>query len=197
MRIGFNRYWLAAIVVGMAQTAALGAMIWDRAVLLAYGTEITLAVEPVDPRSLFRGDYVILSYAFSRLPIKLRQGPAAAARDGGATNYVTLARDADGRWQARRITRHMPTARGSDEIVLRGRDQRHRGPDDSLGNGNTTIELTYGIERYFLPEGRGHDVEKAMRDKRVEAVVAVGADGEAILKGLKIDGKLRFKEGLF
>ena len=52
----------------LAQACVLGWMVWERETLLSQGREIALDVVPVDPRSLFRGDYVILSYEMSRIP---------------------------------------------------------------------------------------------------------------------------------
>lgn len=58
-----SRKWLiAALAVAGLQTAAIGHMVSDRVQLLRSGREIVLPIVPVDPRSLFRGDYVILSY---------------------------------------------------------------------------------------------------------------------------------------
>ena len=35
------------------------------------GQEVTLAVRPVDPRDLFRGDYVALSFEIETVPVNL------------------------------------------------------------------------------------------------------------------------------
>ena len=51
---------LLALVV-LLQTAALVGMVAIKQRTLITGTPVLLKTEPVDPRSLFRGDYVILS----------------------------------------------------------------------------------------------------------------------------------------
>src|SRR5690606_35209140 len=51
----------------LLQTALVAWLIVDRALLIKNGREVRLAVVPVDPRDLLRGDYVILSYPISRL----------------------------------------------------------------------------------------------------------------------------------
>ena len=67
-----ERKWLiAGLAVASLQTAALGSMVWDRIQLLKNGREIVLPIVPVDPRSLFRGDYVILSYDAQRVPVSV------------------------------------------------------------------------------------------------------------------------------
>ncbi|MDZ4868888.1 MAG: GDYXXLXY domain-containing protein, partial [Alphaproteobacteria bacterium] len=59
------------IVVGL-QTALLAYMILDRQAVLSASRTVTLKVAPVDPRDIFRGDYVILTYEISRLdPTKI------------------------------------------------------------------------------------------------------------------------------
>jgi len=78
--------WLAIAAVALGQAAVLGWMIWDRTSLLANGREVVLEVIPVDPRSLFRGDYVILGYDISRY--KLPPGTTPPKRNDFF--YVTL-----------------------------------------------------------------------------------------------------------
>ena len=77
------------------QAALLGWMIADRALLLARGTEIRLTAVPVDPRDLFRGDYVVLSYPISRLRADRLEG--ADEFSVGQTVYVSP-RHEDGPW---------------------------------------------------------------------------------------------------
>ena len=66
--IATRRFALAALAVGLGQTAILGYMVESRASILRYGTEILLQTALVDPRDLLRGDYVILSYDISTIP---------------------------------------------------------------------------------------------------------------------------------
>ncbi len=47
--------------------------------------------------------------------------------------------------------------------------------------------IEFGIESYFVEEGKGRDIERAIRDKKVSAEVALTVDGKAALKGLKIE----------
>ena len=50
-------------------------MVIDRVRLLKTGREITLPIVPVDPRDLFRGEYVRLGYDIGRVPLRLLDGP--------------------------------------------------------------------------------------------------------------------------
>ena len=60
-------------------------MIALRAIPLLTGQTVLVKVVPVDPRELFRGDYVQLSYDFSRVP------PERCARPAGELGLETVA----------------------------------------------------------------------------------------------------------
>ncbi len=187
--IALNRTTVIAVAaVAVAQSAAIGWMIWDRVQLLKHGREIVLPIVPVDPRSLFRGDYVILSYPVSTVPGTFvtdemrKQKPQAA--------YITLAKTGD-EWQPTGLSLTRPQV-ASDQIVLKGRPRFGWWP--SRPNGQ--LNLRYGIESYFVPEGTGRALEKLARDKKLAALVAVDARGNAAIKGLMIDGTLQYEEPL-
>lgn len=172
-----------AAVAGL-QTLALAWMVVGRLALLAHGREITAAVVPVDPRDLFRGDYVILGYGFSTggeiaLPAGARQGD---------TVYALLKNKGPSDWELAAVSDAMPIPAGDGEVVVRAIvDRVGRGGADGTA---AVGRLRYGIERYYVPEGTGRSLEKQVRDKRIEAVLAVGADGKVAIKGLKVDGTL-------
>src|ERR671921_157628 len=73
----------------------LVAMIGLRALPLVTGQTVLVRVVPIDPRDLFRGDYVTLSYDFSRVPPEGVEGISADERGNkskleGRTVYVPL-----------------------------------------------------------------------------------------------------------
>ena len=45
----------------------------------------------------------------------------------------------------------------------------------------------YGIESYFVEEGKGHDYEQAVRDHKLSAEVLIDASGNAQLRRLVIE----------
>ncbi len=185
--IAFSRMWRAIGAVVAIELAVLGSMVWDRIGLLQSGREIELDVVPVDPRSLFRGDYVILSYDISRFDGSKVEGELAKGRP----LYVTIAQDAAGKWQVQRAAAVAKPAVSGPEVLLKGRSDRWRFGPVRQGS---PVQARYGIESYFIPEGTGRALEKLVGEKRITAVVAVGRDGTAALKGLKVDGKLVHKE---
>ena len=86
---------LALAVIALAQTGVLAAMVVDRTLLLKNGREITLPIVPVDPRDLFRGEYVRLGYDINTVPAMLLVGPPPARN---AAFYVTLEKNPQGGW---------------------------------------------------------------------------------------------------
>jgi len=192
--------WLArpallAVLVAVVQTGALAAMVLDRAWHVASGREIVLPVIPVDPRSLFRGDYVILNYDISRVPAPVADGDRMS-RDGEKL-YVTLERRTEGAKQTWAV---VDTARAhgrpltGDRIVLAARQV---GPPYREPGGKRTLRVRYGIESYFVPEGTGRDLEQRVRAGTLSVVVAVDGQGSAAIKGLVLDGQVRYDEPLF
>ena len=171
-------------LVGVMGTAALGWMVWDRIALLRHGREIVLPVTPVDPRSLFRGDYVILGYAITQVPAP--DGQTTPARPGTPV-YVTLEQQADGSWKvlASSLTHPGAAVAAANRIVLRGRSETEFWRSASTPQ----LRVRYGIESYFVPEGKGLELETAVRDKKISARIAVDGKGRAAIRGLLVDGK--------
>lgn len=182
---------LSLAIVALAQTSVLAYMVTDRVRLLSSGREITLPIIPVDPRDLFRGEYVRLGYPIGTLPMSLLEGPPPR-RD--SPFYVTLQKEADGTWKPVKIARGLTRETSPERIVLKARALY--GWRDGTSR-NSTVLARYGIESYFVPEGEGKRLEDLAREKRMAALVAVDRSGNAAIKGLIIDGKLQYEEPLF
>ncbi len=178
----WRRSGLLVGLVALVMTTILGWMVWDRISLLKNGREIVLAVTPVDPRSLFRGDYVILGYDISLVPPPVN--PATPPHPSTPV-YATLEQASDGTWKAISSAFAHPGKVADNRVVLKGLDQREFWRRDAGGN----IRVCYGIESFFVPEGKGLELEKAVRDKKITARIAVDGKGRAAIKGLLVDGK--------
>ena len=179
--------WPLLGAVALAQSAALFDMVYARDRLLKTGREITLAVKPLDPRDIFRGDYVTLGYDISTLKKSSTEtGPDFNGVSPGSTAYVTLKGAPGAEWTVTHVGSRYPSEVASDEVVLKGRVKYvwNAGNDPEM-----TIQVRYGIENYFVPEGTGRALEDKVRTHKIEAVVAVAADGTAALKGLVVDGE--------
>lgn len=183
----------AAIVLAAAQIAFLSWMIAGRAAVLRDGQEVLLKVEPVDPRDFLRGDYVILTYEIRNVPVKLvENAPAGEFVSEGGPIFVRLAKDADGFWRARSAflgdVESYSLPRSPDEVYLRGLVSAgwSLGPDASFS-------VDYGIDRYYVPEGQGREIESDMRERPFGVLAAIGKDGVAQIKAL-MDGDTKLYE---
>lgn len=179
-------YWALLAAVALLQTGVLIKMVYDRQTLLRSGREIVLQVQPVDPRDLFRGDYVILGYAISPVSIS-PEANGAPLNDikRGAPVYVTLHADETGTWTVKQLSPAYPSSAAASDIVLKGLVQHVW---QGTKQGETQFSIKYGIESYFVPEGTGRALEASVREKKIQAVIAVATDGTAAIKGLMIDG---------
>jgi uncharacterized membrane-anchored protein len=160
-----------------AQLLILAGMIALRAVPLVTGQTVLVRVEPVDPRDLFRGDYVILSYGFSRISrddiegVPDSEGGKSWKKLEGRPVYVQLVPDSvPGHHRAAKVTLVKPE-RG---LFIKGQLEKYG-------------SAKYGIESYFVQEGTGRVYEQAIRDRHLTAELAVASNGQAALRGLRIE----------
>lgn len=187
------RYRWGLVGAFILQVALLGWMIADRALLLQNGREIRLAVVPVDPRDLFRGDYVVLSYDISR--IETKDTPADPNINWGDTVYVGIDDGADG-WRATALRRERPESGTFIRGTITGVTGESGGECPPI-LGCQTYTVDYNLEQFFVPEGTGREIENLRNDQRVSVDVALADDGRAALKRLLVDGEVRFEEGLY
>jgi uncharacterized membrane-anchored protein len=181
---------LLALVVAL-QTAALVGMVAIKHRTLITGAPVLLKTEPVDPRSLFRGDYVVLNYAIGSLDYGALEGDNAFRRHDDV--YVVLRRG-DAYWEPVSIHHEMP-AHGPESVVIRGEVQYPGVWID--GENRDGINVHYGIESYFVPEGEGREIELPRNEGKVAILVAVDGGGAAAIKAVLVDGMVRYQEKLF
>ena len=184
-----RRLRLAFFGVLAFQLLFLLGLVTFKEVTVRIGQTVVLQTVPVDPRDLFRGDYVILGYKISTIV----GGPPPASTptpqltrsyrvpdlpyiSRGDTVYVKLEESSDeGVWVPTAVSRGFP----SDWTVF------IKGTATSASPGHD-LTVRYGIESYFVPEGQGRVIERAS-DVKVEA--AVNGFGDAVIKGLIVDGE--------
>ncbi|MCF3642108.1 GDYXXLXY domain-containing protein [Rhizobium sp. TRM95111] len=184
---------VAALVAALAQTAVLGYMVESRASILRNGAEVRLKTVPVDPRDLLRGDYVTLSYEISTIPGSLLVGPPPES-GSWQPMWVRLAAGADGLWQASEAS-FSPLA-GKDGTVVAETLPTYYYP---LGDGSVPANLSasYGIERYYVPEGEGLVLEEARNQQALEVVARVSAAGRMQISRILLRGEPVYDEPLY
>lgn len=137
---------------------------------LKNGQEIVLKTVPVDPRDVLRGDYVVLRYEISSAERDDEDEPWLFQQN--QVVFVSLEEDR-GDWAIAEVG-HEPPPVG---LFLRGRIR-------SATPGR--LEITYGIESFFVPEGEGRKYEEARNRDRLWAVVSVSPHGVPHLKRVEI-----------
>ena len=179
------------VVAGAICLAILGGMIVGHAWPLWTGRTVTMKVTPVDPRDLFRGEYVRLGTAANRLRVGAAAVPPAAdnrvvvqplgngleepAR--GSVVYVQVQPSATGDYVPVTIS----ATRVADALNLRGRIRYVTGRGD--------LDVDYGLDAFYVQEGTGPVLEQALRDGRnVQMEVAIAASGQSRIRSLLVDG---------
>lgn len=146
----------------------------------------------MDPRDLFRGDYVTLNYEISTLDLKKVQ---AEDTHFEYNDRIYLALELkNGYGMVKKIYKNPP----DDELYIKGTVKEiiydwEEDKEDLIAEEPRIKELRveYGIESYFVPEGKGLEIESHQWTGRegVDVKVVVDKYGNAVIKSLLIGGK--------
>ncbi|HVS53904.1 MAG TPA: GDYXXLXY domain-containing protein [Opitutaceae bacterium] len=130
---------------------------------------LRLKGQPVDPQDLLRGDYMTLRYDIGSAPI---DGGGGKPLEPGQDVWVLLEKRGGYHVVVQASRTELQPAAG--QVLVRG-----EAVSDWRG-----ARIDYGIERYFVPEGKG-----APRFKAMEVEAAVSADHRLYLRRVVLDGK--------
>jgi uncharacterized membrane-anchored protein len=187
------------LIGGVVCLAILGGMMVGHAWPLWAGRTVLLRTRPVDPRDLFRGEFVRLDTPATRLflvregrttppgylPVRglgawARRpgGPDAPLPRRGEAVFVQLERrEATGEYEAASINDDLVAG----AINLRGRIRR--------SSSDGTVHVDYGLDAFYMQEGTARPVEHALVEGRhVQMEVAVASSGRARIRMLLVDG---------
>ena len=230
------------------QVALLAGIIAYRQYWVATGERILLRTAPVDPRDIFRGDYVSLRYDISTLDLD-----GLGAKGSFKSNekvYVLLEKNQEGIFNPVSVSREPPSGKrfiqgrvqyettlSKWEITLRDdsenlhelkpqwfqnakRGERFTFCLDERGNvlnfykenidykpkcrgellsgvieeikeiKSRVLNVEYGIESYFVEEGKGRAIESSRNARELRVEVSLRKDGKGIITGLFVNGKL-------
>jgi len=236
------------IFLVLLQVALLVGIIAYRHYWVATGERVLLRTAPVDPRDIFRGDYVSLRYDISTLDLD-----GLGAKGSFKPNervYVLLEKTQEGVFGAVSISRGLPFGKrfiqgrveyertlSKWEVTLRDdsdnlhelkprwfenikREDRVTFCLDEKGNvlhfykeeadyrpkcrgqsltgtvegiketKSRVLNVEYGIENYFVEEGKGRAIEASRNARELTVEVSLRKDGKGIITGLFVDGKL-------
>jgi uncharacterized membrane-anchored protein len=162
---------IVILIIGFLWIAVAVGVIASKQYTLRTGTDVLLETVPVDPRDFLRGDYVILRYKISTLDLNKIKSEMQYYRQG-KTVFVKI-EPGKRFWEAVAVG----TKKGiyGEGVYLRGQVKYGY---------NRRLDLNYGIESYFVPEGEGKDIEKNMRGNKssVEVEIIIDSLGNALIK---------------
>jgi len=162
------------ILIGIFWIVIIGGFIAFKEFTLQTGDEILLKTRPIDPRDLFRGDYVILRYEISTINTDTLSYKGSDFKEEDKV-YVLLNVNDNKIGSLSDIDKNKPS---SEEIFIEGIVKSAY---------NNRLNVEYDIESYFVPEGKGKEIERNLGE--IYTKVAVDNFGNAVIKSLVLDGK--------
>jgi uncharacterized membrane-anchored protein len=153
-------------------------------IALRRGTLVLLETNPVDPRDLLRGDYVILNYRISMLPATVFADGLPTELKRGTPVFVRL--EKRGQFHEAVAASFSPLEPVAEHPVLRGTLSGWLSASSDRGNPTPRVDslrVDYGLERFYVREGTGRPTGKIT----VEA--ALTPSGSAFIRQVYIDGK--------
>lgn len=148
-----------------AQIGTLFAFGVPYAQTLAFGKTVTLKCHTYDPRDMFKGDYVAITYDINSKVDLSKFNP-------GETAYLTLKKQS-AYWEPMSAGKTLPRSLKNDEVAMRV----------IVNEGRSSI--TTGIEKYYVPQGAADSINS----EGLTAEVALSNDGMPVFKRLLSDGK--------
>src|SRR5262249_20179972 len=111
----------------------------------------------------------------------------------GTPVFVKLSPSRDGFYEAVSV-HEAPVEVANAEVLIRGRVLSGYCSGDV---NYCTLQVRYGIESYFVPEGEGGNLEAARNQRKLTVVAAVTPAGRAAIRRLLIDGEPVYDEPWF
>jgi len=147
---------------------------------------VRFEVIPVDPRDMMRGEYIILGYEFSRLPADVE------LLDERIKSYKT---NTD--FNQKSIDVYVTLKFNLKEDVYKGIFFGSTPPTKGRylrGKLISNNRIEFGIESFYLQEGKGRIYEQAIREKKLIAEVYLAPDGSAQMKQVHILDNSKVKD---
>jgi uncharacterized membrane-anchored protein len=168
----------ANIIKGLSITMVLQlfvlcGMVVKAALPLYTGIEVRVKTVPVDPRSMFRGNYARLNYEITTLPANAFSNENEIRF--GEVVYISLQPGEDGLYEFADATLGKPL----DGVFMRAR----------ITSNSQPYRVKYGIEAFFAPKEKALQLESDLRNGGI-AVLMVSDDGSVALKDVVPDEQI-------
>ena len=197
------------LLIAAAMSAVLIGLVASHAAQRSGGQEIRLAMEPVDPRDILLGHYVIIETPAHRFSEPISDDGDLQWRAGDDI-FVSLAPDDNGALRPISVHRRRQDARhpylsgkvrnafdrwertqATSEIDEDGKEIWT--PSEPIpGTRSIELRMVFNLERYFAEEKAALALEAMRRDDRLRLIVSLSPRGHAVIKGLEIDGEAHY-----
>ncbi len=186
-----------ALIGGVVCLSILAGMMVGHAWPLWTGETVLLRARPIDPRDLFRGEFVRLDTPATRLFIagSAPTAPADALPVRGVGSWQGIHEGADLLADRSRTVYVQLERRGSGEhepVTISDAPVENavnlRGEIRGRYSGGVVV-VDYGLDAFYMQEGTAKPVEDALVAGRVvQMQVAVASSGRARIRTLLVDG---------
>ena len=171
---------LRLLGIALLMSLFLAGMVVTHASARAGGTEVRLSMEPVDPRDLLLGHYVIIQTPVHRLSLDGLGGDTGHSWQRGDSIWVVLT-ESEGVFNPVSVHRRQPEGLSiQGRVFFSSPGWTDEGP---------VLTVRYNLERYFASPEDALALEELRNESRLRLIVSVGSDGSAIIRGLEIDGE--------
>jgi len=181
-----KKHFLIAVVIPVI---ILLGMAVQPVLTLFFGQEILLATRPFDPRDIFRGDYVNLSYEIEEVPLEkfpdkllsLAENVEEKKSYKKAPTVYGVLKEENGYMVIDYISLEKP----EDKLYIKGKLPSYYVFLYRDKYTNNPIFVNFGLDKYFVPENTGTELEEAARQGKITARVKI-LNGYAILVGISV-----------
>jgi uncharacterized membrane-anchored protein len=134
------------------------------------GTDVTLKTVPVDPRDLFRGEYVILNYTINSINL---DSILTIEKSFKKNDEIYLKLEMNSKYaKAIEVSKNrFKSGIGIKGVVSSWNENR--------------LDVKYGIETYFVRQGKGKEIESKI--EKIDVVVTIDKYGKALIKKLQFE----------
>ena len=165
------------LLLVFVQFLVLAYMAGHREYIVRTGESIYLRTAPIDPRDIFRGDFVRLHYEISTFQASQLELDESSRRKGQRV-YARLSPITESLYGLNSLTDVEP----KEGLFIRGR---------IVSNYPLSrVDVRYGIEQLFVEQGKGLEIEERMGRRGthqipMEVSVALSGSGIGIIKGYR------------
>ena len=185
--------WVRILAVAALSVLALVGLVVHEGLARDAGAEIVMPMQPVDPQALLSGHYVVLALSD---PLGAGQACPPGAQTGWQPNIEWAKRHS--RWVALTpgaghgrvvgVAETQAAAARFSPLTVRGDAYCvPNAPPDATG----VVAAWLGVDRFYLSQAEAQRIANAMSPTSeapipVAAIISVGRDGRARMKGLQV-----------